>query len=127
MTEVTMLVEPAQERRILKALRKGKGCIIKVRKGDRNESPMSSNRDVSAKYPSKGILLLNPSQMIRYQKASSDIVPLNFKHSDLKENMKCRGGFLPILAAALAPVLGGVAGGLIEREIAGSGIQPKVV
>ena len=36
--------------------------------------------------------------------------------------MKHKGGFLPLLAAALAPIIGGVAGGLIEKEIAGSGI-----
>ena len=39
--------------------------------------------------------------------------------------MKHKGGFLPLIAAALAPVIGGVAGGLIEREIAGSGIYKK--
>ena len=33
--------------------------------------------------------------------------------------------FLPLLAAALAPIIGGVAGGLIEKEIAGSGIYSK--
>ena len=31
----------------------------------------------------------------------------------MKENHK--GGFLPLLAAALAPVLGGVIGGVIEK------------
>ena len=30
---------------------------------------------------------------------------------------------MPLLLAALAPVVGGVAGGLIEKEIAGSGIR----
>ena len=90
---------------------------------------MSLNKDVHAKHPSKGVLLLNPSQMKRYQKAPPGSVSLPFRHADLEENMKrCRGGFLPLLAAALAPVLGGVAGGLIEREIAGSGVKhPKVV
>ena len=39
--------------------------------------------------------------------------------------MKHRGGFLPLIAAALAPIIGGVAGGLIEKEIAGSGIHKK--
>ena len=39
--------------------------------------------------------------------------------------MKHKGGFLPLLAAALAPVIGGVVGGLIEKEIAGSGIYHK--
>ena len=46
---------------------------------------------------------------------------LPFKHEELMDNMKHSGGFLPLLAAALAPVLGGVAGGLIERGIAGAG------
>ena len=39
--------------------------------------------------------------------------------------MKHKGGFLPLIAAALAPIIGGVAGGLIKREIAGSGIYKK--
>ena len=129
MAEITVLIEPSQERKILKAMRKGKGCNIKVRKADPNhESPMSTNKDMNAKYPSKGILMLNSSQLKRYQKAPSGVVSLPFKHTDLKENMNCKGGFLPLLAAALAPVLGGVAGGLIEREIAGSGVKhPKIV
>ena len=129
MTEVTVLIEPSQEKRILRALRRGKGCKIKVRKIDTDqESPMSLSRDVHAKHPSKGILLLNPSQMKRYQKASPGPISIPFRHTDLQQNMKCKGGFLPILAAALAPVIGGIAGGLIEREIAGSGVKhPKIV
>ena len=128
MTEVAVFIEPSQERRILKALRKGKGCKINIRKTDHDESPFSMHRDVTAKHPSKGILLLNSKQLKRYQKAPPGSLSLPFKHSDLKENMRCQGGFLPLLAAALAPVLGGVAGGLIEREIAGSGLDhPKVV
>ena len=39
--------------------------------------------------------------------------------------MKYTGVFLPLIAAVLAPILGGVAGGLIEKEIAGSGIYHK--
>ena len=48
-----------------------------------------------------------------------------FKHEELTENMKHKDGFLPLIAAALAPVIGGVADGLVEREIAGSGIYKK--
>ena len=60
----------------------------------------------------------------RYQKAAKGgPVPLHFKHEHLVENMKHRGGFLPLIAAALAPVLGGIAAGAIERGIAGSGIH----
>ena len=50
---------------------------------------------------------------------------IGFKHEHLVENMKHKGGFLPLLAAAIAPIIGGVAGGLIEKEIAGSGIYKK--
>ena len=39
--------------------------------------------------------------------------------------MKHKGGFLPLIAAALAPVIGGIAGGLIERKIAGKGIYQQ--
>ena len=60
----------------------------------------------------------------RYQKAAKgDPVPLRFKHEHLIENMHHQGGFLPLIAAALAPVLGGIAAGAIERGIAGSGLH----
>jgi len=129
MSEITVLIEPAQEARILNALRKGKGCRIKVRKPNDEESPLSLNTEQNAKHPSKGVLVLNTSQMKRYQKIPpGSTVALPFKHEHLQRNMHCKGGFLPLLAAVLAPVIGGVAGGLIEREIAGSGVHlPKVV
>ena len=41
------------------------------------------------------------------------------------ENMRHKGGFLPLIAAALAPIIGGIAGGFIEKEIAGSRL-PKL-
>ncbi len=39
--------------------------------------------------------------------------------------MKYKGGFLPLIAAALASIIGGIAGGFIERGIAGKGIYAK--
>ena len=61
----------------------------------------------------------------KFSAKSGSIVSLPFLHKHLKANMKHTGGFLPLLMAALAPVLGGVAGGLIEKGIAGSGIYSK--
>ena len=131
MSEITVLIEPAQEARILSALRKGKGCRIKVRKpsNEGEESPMTLNTEQNARHPSKGVLVLTTSQMKRYQKAlPGSTVALPFTHEHLQRNMHCKGGFLPLLAAVLAPIIAGVAGGLIEREIAGSGVHlPKVV
>ena len=102
---------PNQEKRIRRAFHHKKGCQIKVRKGG----------DASKE------LLVTPEHLVRFNKAHHGaIVTLPFKHEHLKENHK--GGFLPILAAALAPVIGGIAGGLIEKEIGGSGIgarQPR--
>ena len=102
---------PNQDKRINKAWKGKKGCQIKVRKGG------DANKE----------LLVAPEHLVRFNKASHGaIITLPFKHEHLKENHK--GGFLPILAAALAPVIGGIAGGLIEKEIGGSGIgarQPR--
>ena len=76
-----------------------------------------------------GVLVLNPSQMKRYQKPPpGSTVALPFKHEHLQRNMHGKGGFLPLLAAVLACIIDGGAGGLIEKEIAGSGVHlPKVV
>ena len=71
-------------------------------------------------------MLLTPTQLKKYHSAKTGkIVSLPFQHKHLVENMGHRGGFLPLIAAALAPIIGGVAGGLIEKSIAGSGIYHK--
>ena len=81
---------PNQEKRIRRAFHHKKGCQIKVRKGG------DANKE----------LLVTPEHLVRFNKAHHGaIVTLPFKHEHLKENHK--GGFLPILAAALAPVIGG--------------------
>ena len=106
MTAITVHIEPAQEARILSALRKGKGCRIKVRKSNNEEYPNTV----------KGVLELTRSQLKRYRKApEGSTVSLPFKHEHLQQNMHCKGGLLPLLAAVLAPIIGGVAGGLIEK------------
>ena len=104
---------PNQERRILNAYKKKRGCRIKARK-------------MGSTTACKTSMLLTPTQLKKYHSAKTGkIVSLPFQHKHLVENMKHKGGFLPLLAAALAPVIGGVAGGLIDKAIAGSGIYHK--
>ena len=110
MIPTQLYFEPNQGKRIMTAYRKKKGCRIRARKG-------------AAHRYHRGEMLLTPTQHTRYQNtANGETVSLPFTHEHLVKNMKHRGGFLPLIAAALAPVIGGIAGGLIEREIAGSGI-----
>ena len=101
---------PNQERKIMRAYYKKKGCRIKAKK-------------MGPKAVCKSSMLLTPDQFKKYHSTKDGkIVSLPFQHKHLMENMKHKGGFLPLLAAAIAPILGGVAGGLIEKEIAGSGL-----
>ena len=110
MLPVAFHVVPKQENRIRNALKKKKGCGIKVTKSQ-------------AVGPHR--LLVTSSMLKRYQKAAEgESVPLQFKHEHLIENMRHSGGFLPLIAA-LAPVLGGIAAGAIERGIAGSGLGAR--
>ena len=106
----TFSIHPGQNAKIRKALNLGKGCRIQVvKKGSSGQGQQQQ-------------LLVTPAHIEKYRKAShGSIVSLPFKHEDLKKNH--RGGFLPLIAAALAPIIGGVAGGLIEKEISGSGIR----
>ena len=97
----------------MKAYQKRRGCRINVRKG-------------AATSHHRGEMLLTPQQWTKYQATThGKSFNISFKHEELVANMKHKGGFLPLIAAALAPIIGGVAGGLIEREIAGSGIYKK--
>ena len=94
-------VMPKQERKILKALRKCKGCRIKVKK---------------CAGPDR--MLLTPAHVKRLSKAApGSVVSLPFQHKHLVENSHHEGGFLHLLAAILEPVLGGVAGGLLGKGI----------
>ena len=112
MIPTKLYVEPNQEKRIMTAFRKKKGCQIKAKK------------QANGSY--HGEMLLTPEQWLKHQKvANGRTVNLPFLHRHLVKNMKHKGGFLPLIAALLAPVIGGVAGGLIEREIAEKGIYKK--
>ena len=73
------------------------------------------------KDPSRGKLILSPSQEEKYLRApvNSD-VRIPFTHANLHQNTQHSGGFIPLILAALAS---SVAGGLIERGIAGAGIH----
>ena len=109
----TLNIIPNQEYKIMRAYKKRKGCQIKARKMGSTASCRSS-------------MLLTPAQFKKYHSAKTGkIVSLPFEHKHLVDNMKHKGGFLPLIAAALAPIIGGVAGGLIEKEIAGSGIYQE--
>ena len=108
MLPVAFHVVPGQENRIRNVLKKKKGCRIRITKSQ-------------AGGPHR--LLITSSMLKRYKKAAEgESVPLQFKHEHLVENMRHSGGFLPLIAA-LAPVLGGIAAGAIERGIAGSGFN----
>ena len=97
----------------MRAYYKKKGCQIKAKK-------------MGSKAVCKSSALLTPAQFKKYHSTKDGkIVSLPFQHKHLMENMKHKGGFLPLLAAALAPIIGGVAGGLTEKEIAGSGLRHK--
>ena len=104
---------PNQDRRIMKAYKSKRGCRIKGKK-------------MKSTAVCKTSMLLTPAQFKKYHSAKTGkVVSLPFEHKHLVENMKHKGGFLPLIAAALAPIIGGVAGGLIEKEIAGSGIYKQ--
>ena len=103
-------VEPNQEERINRALRTRKGCRIKVRKTKDGPHRM----------------LLRQAHRKRYDKAvPGSVVSLPFRHEDLVANMHHKGGWLPLIAAALGPIIGGLIGGLIEKKVSGKGI-PKL-
>ena len=114
MIPTQLYIEPNQEKRIMTAFRKRKGCRINVRRGAARGNFHH------------GEMWLTPSQWTKYQAAANGKqIALPFQHEHLVKNMKHKGGFLPLIAAALAPIIGGVAGGLIECEIAGSRIYKK--
>ena len=125
-TPKTLVIEPRQEKRINNALKKKTGCVIKVRKphSENDYSEMAQTRDFSGTSASKGVLHLTPEHLEKYNRAEPGTsVPLKFENHHLQENLRHKGGFIPILAAFLAPIIGGVASGLIERKIAGGNVK----
>ena len=102
-------VEPGQENRIRKAIKNRKGCRVRVTKHQQ---------------PGPHHLLVTTNMLKSYGKADKGkTVNFQFKPEHLAENMKHQGGFLPLIAAALAPLIGGILGGVIEKGISkGSGL-----
>ena len=87
MIPTKLYVEPNQEKRIMTAFRKKKGCQIKAKK------------QANGSY--HGEMLLTPEQWLKYQKvANGRTVNLPFTHGHLVKNMKHKGGFLALIAAA---------------------------
>ena len=108
MIPVQLEVSPNQENKLQEALKKQKGCRLKVRKVPGGRHTM---------------VMRNPYVKRYRETPNGHEVILPFSHQDLVRNLHHKGGFLPLIAAALAPIIGGVAGGFIEREIAGSGFR----
>ena len=108
MIPLQLEVIPNQEKKIHAALKKEKACRLKVKKV--NNGPHN--------------LLVRNKYAKRYHETSNGKeIALPFSHGDLVQNLHHRGGFLPLIAAALGPIIAGVAGGLIEKGIAGSGFR----
>ena len=108
MTSVRLRIDPLQEVRIKKALKKHKGVCIWA-------SP-SSDPDG----PDVGTWLLSPRQMHLIQQSDGNYpTKLTFSADQLRQNLKHTGGFLPLLASALIPIIGSAVGAVVAREISG--------
>ena len=101
MIPASLKVMPKQEKKIFNALNGNKGCTIKVKKCAGFDK-----------------MLLTSGHLKKYQKAANgSVVTLPFTHKHLVANSHHKGGYLPLLAAVLGPILGGVAGGLLGKGI----------
>ena len=115
-TPLRVHIQPNQENRFKRAIQKRTRTIVRFALA---ASPSQNN----------GILCLTHQQMLKVQKAPCG-TPFQFTFSaaQIKANLQHEGGFLPLLLAALAPILGGVVGGIAERAIAGgSGLHDDVL
>lgn len=103
-------VHADQERRFKRAIKNRTGTIVRFT----SVNPSQKN----------GILCLTRQQFLKVQKAPIG-TPFQFTFSaaQINANLQHKGGFLPLLLAVLAPILGGVVGGLAEKAIGGSGIR----
>ena len=73
--------------------------------------------------PDVGSWLLSPKQTHLIQQSDGNHpTKLTFSAGQLRQNLKHTGGFLPLLASALIPVIAGAVGGIVEKEISGGSI-----
>lgn len=114
-------IQKGQEKRIARAYRTpGRGCKIIV------HHQKCGGGDASCCIP--GRMALSAAQQKRLasemQQESSDAsnhpsISLPFTHEELRRNGTVSGGFIPLILAAIAS---SIAGGLVERGIAGAGL-----
>lgn len=107
-TPLHVHIHKDQENRLKRAIQNGGGARMHF----------SSARNSST---SRGILCLTKQQIAKVEKAPEGTsFSFPFSAAQIKANMSHKGGFLSLLAAVLAPLLGGVIGGLAEKAIGGS-------
>ena len=110
MTVVQLKISPLQDVRIKKAIQRQKGVCIWA-------TPTSEPDG-----PQVGPWILSDRQLHKLKHSESHPTKLQFSADQLKQNLKHEGGFLPLLASALIPLVSGVVGGVIEKEISGGSI-----
>ena len=110
-TSVHVRVCPGQDKRLQKALRAKKSA--KIHFITVNQSAQNTQR-----------LTLTQAQVRKVQKAPVGTkFSFSFSKAQIQANLRHEGGFLPLLAAALVPLISGIVGGVAERAIAGSGLK----
>ena len=124
-TSLALLVEPGQEKRIIRALKSGRGCVIYVRKSGNNtcdtlsstSTPDSSKLD--GNHATRGVLHLTNRHLKRYHKACAGAkVGLNFDRHELEYNRKHRtGGFIPFLLPLLGAIAAGATTSLVDNAL----------
>lgn len=111
MTAVQLKLDPLQDVKIKRALKNNRGVCLTVTP----TSDMDNGTDT-------GEWILSPRQLCKLKEANGAPAKLTFSSDQLKKNLHHDGGFLPLLASALIPIIGSAVGAVVEREIAGSGI-----
>ena len=113
-TPLRVHIQQGQEKRFKRAVQNSGGATVRF----------SSLTSTSSPTPNIGILCLTRQQLVKVQRAPPGTTfTFIFSAAQIRNNVQHKGGFLPLLLAALAPILGGVIGGVAERAIAGSGIR----
>ena len=116
MTCVQLKLDDLQDAKIKRAIKNQRGVCVLVtptQEGDNGENV--------------GQWLLSPRQLKKLHK--SDVFPtkLTFSAAQVKKNLQHTGGFLPLLASALIPIIGSAIGAVVEKEISGGSISPEPI
>ena len=123
-TSLSLLIEPGQEKRIIRALKSGKGCVIYVRKSEKNTFDSSNKLD--GNHATRGVLHLTKRHIKKYHKADAGAkVGLKLDRHELQYNRKHQtGGFIPFLLPLLGAVAAGATTSLVDNALSkkGSGL-----